>query len=404
MKIAELQKRENYDAELQHTIDSIIQTDQSFYGDDIDESRKIQWFCHPLFSVYVTKQFCTAGLMFLNHLYRYTPNRIKKYIQPLVTDILSQRWIFEKSLKPAFETPAIANPDDIMWMPGNCRFRKFDFSNRSVRVYPKSGLSDVPIHREIYFRSELQLFKTELKRSESPCEFVLPLNKSFDPAKGIKTFEEPLIECIPINRIPGYSNNKQYIDRIETILHQLHQVRYNTELTEYMDNSPISAHDYIKLSQNLYNHYSKQLLSKFPGISLKNVDKRLSKAFDTISSEKKIDRGWTHGDFQPGNILVSTNQRNDIFIADWEDVGARACIYDAMTYNLESRTRPGVYQRLEQFVSHPSQFPLHINYEPHIAAAIWEIEEWIWLMESSSRDGIVQIPLGLCRRFREIAE
>ena len=397
MKIAELKKRENYDAELQHTIDHIILTDKSFYGDDIDETRTIQWYCHPIFSVYVTKQFCHAGLEFLNHLYRFTPNRVKKLIQPFVTDILSQAWVFGKSLQPAFETPAIANPDEIMWMPGNFRFRKFNFLNRTVRIYPKSGLSDVPIHREIAFR-------TALHHSDSPCDFVLPLNKSFDPANGIKTFEEPLIDGIPINRIPGFNSNKPYTDRIETMLRQLHPFKCNTALPDDMDTGSMSGSDYIKRAQSLYNHYSKQLLSRFPGVLLDNVNKRLSFAFDTISSEKEIDIGWTHGDFQPGNILVSRNQRNDIFITDWEDVGKRSIVYDAMTYNLESRSRPGVYQRLEQFKSNPSRFPLHVRCAPHIAAALWEIEEWIWLMESSSREGIVQIPMGLCQRFREIAQ
>ena len=392
MKIAELQKRENYDAELQNTIDNIIQTDKSLYADDIDISGKIQWFCHPQFSVYVTKQFCSEGLKFLNHLYRFTPNRIKKYIQPFVTAILSQRNIFVKSLKPAFETPAIANADYIMWMPGNCRFRKFDFSKRTVRVYPKSGLSDVPIYREISFRTELQ-------RTGNTCDFVLPLNKYFDPDKDIKTFEEPLISSIPINRIPGFNCNTRFIERIETILRQLHQFGNSEVRTKDM---PVK--DYIRNAQELYHQYSKHLLLRFPGITLKNVDKRMARAFDILSSEKTIDTGWTHGDFQPGNILVSPDRSNDIFIADWEDVGQRAIVYDAMTYNLESRTCTGVYQRLEQFIANPSHFPLQVGCTPHIAAALWEIEEWLWLLESSSRDGIVQIPLGLCRRFKELAE
>ena len=397
MKIAELQKRENYDAELQHTIDSIIRIDREFYGDDIDDSKTIQWYCHPVFSVYVSKQFCKTGRQFLSNLYRYSPDRIKRYIQPVITTILSNAFVFEKSLKPAFVTPDLTDSDNVMWMPGNCRFRKFDFLKRTVRIYPKSGFSDESIHRELCFR-------TKIDGANFAHDWLLPIHKYDDSANAVKTFEEPIIDAIPINRIPGYRNNDDYIRAIEKILEQLHQFEEYENIGQGKAQKSMTASDYITWKQNQFHYYSDVLHERFPGISLANVTLRMSKAFDVVSSAKTIETAWTHGDFQPGNILISQNRQSDIFIADWEDVGIRAGIYDAMTYNLESRTRPDVYKRLQLFADDPSSFPMKVDCSPTLAAALWEIEEWIWLLESSARKGIIQIPLGLCRRFREIAD
>ena len=397
MKISELQIRENYNQTLPLTIERMIQIDRDFYRDDIDCNHTIQWYFHPVFSVYVTRGFCDAGRRFLKKQYGYAPNGIRKMIQPLAIQLLSVSFGFERMLQPAFKTTMVPHPEYMMIMPGNCRFRKFDFANRTVRVYPKAGFSDIPIHREISIRAELDSAK-------KPLDITLPLNKAQDPAKGYKTFEEPLIDATPINRIPGLAQDKRYIQQIETILTRLHQFKIYEETIDGTPKGLITSGDYIHHARNLYDCYSKELLERFPGILLDNVYQRIMRAFDIVSRESMVDTCWTHGDFQPGNILVYGDDPKDIILADWEDVGGRASVYDGMTYNLESRTKPGVYKRLDEYIKHPERFPLHVDCAPDVAAALWEIEEWLWLMESSSREGIVRMPLGLCRRFKETAD
>ena len=57
-----------------------------------------------------------------------------------------------------------------------------------------------------------------------------------------------------------------------------------------------------------------------------------------------IDLVFTHGDFQPGNILCS---EDDYWIIDWEYSGKRSIFYDALIFDLDCRSPKGLCNRLK---------------------------------------------------------
>ncbi len=72
---------------------------------------------------------------------------------------------------------------------------------------------------------------------------------------------------------------------------------------------------------------------------------------------------------------------------------------------LRSRFAHGLYARVASFLQ-SSRFCMDENIEigvsSELAVALWAIEEWIWLMETSAREGIREIGAGLQAHFREI--
>ena len=55
----------------------------------------------------------------------------------------------------------------------------------------------------------------------------------------------------------------------------------------------------------------------------------------------------THGDFQPGNMLVDGNK---VWLIDWEYSGRRQVGYDALVYALRSRFPDGLAARMGQML------------------------------------------------------
>ena len=164
----------------------------------------------------------------------------------------------------------------------------------------------------------------------------------------------------------------------------------------------MNTEDYIELKRNEYQQAKNRICEKFMGLNLDNVDDVLEKSFRIIKRVKTVDVSLTHGDFQAGNILIPDTAREDIWLIDWEDAGVRASVYDDMTWILKSRSPSGLRQRVRDFLRNPKHSERLSGVYPGIAVAFWAIEEWIWLLNASSRMGITKLSPGLCQHFREI--
>lgn len=377
MKISELRAREHYDQNLMDTLKNCIRIDQK-NGDRY--GAPIQWFCHPFFSVYTSDDFCLFGRYYLRNQYLYTPNIMRRWIQAAAVEIMYQKKVFQNALIPAFELDAPENPNEIMWMPGNHRFRKFDFNQRTLRIYPKHGFSRDGILQEIQIRSEMT----------DKYSWILPMLK-FDIEDSF--IEEPLISAHPLNREPDKNRVSCALTHACKLLDELHTHQYQKLKTdEYID---IKRKEFVQAKNNLNQ--------KFKGIVLTNVDEVFEKSVRILKRAESVDVSLTHGDFQPGNILIPDKKRDDIWLIDWEDASIRASVYDRMTYLLNSRSPYGLKKRVRSFLRNPDQYEIKPDFSPGIAIALWAIEEWIWLMNASCRQGITQLPAGLCQQFREIS-
>ena len=377
MKISELRAREHYDQNLMDTLKNCIRIDQKI-GDRY--GAPIQWFCHPFFSVYTTTDFCLPGRYYLRNQYLYTPKFMRRCIQAAAVEVMYQEKFFQKALVPAFELEAPENSKDIMWMPGNHRFRKFDFNQRTLRIYPKHGFSRDGILQEIQIRSEM---------ADKYC-WILPILRS---DKEDCFIEEPLISAHPLNREPNKNRVSCALHKAWEILNELHTHQYQKLKTdEYID---IKRQEFVQAKNNLSR--------MFRGIVFDNVDNVFEKSARILKRTEYIDVSLTHGDFQPGNLLIPDEKRDDIWLIDWEDAGIRASVYDKMTYLLKSRSPYGLKKRVRDFLRNPEHYETRPEASPGIAVALWAIEEWIWLMNASSRQGISSLPAGLCQHFREIS-
>lgn len=390
MKISELRARENYDENLKSTIQVCLEIDNELDGMNIDriqnlnEKTQISWFEHPFFSVYVTKDFCAEGRQYLRGLYRHSPRGLRRIIQAPMVDVMSSGLCFNQMLKYAFVLQKCRNDEMRMWMPGNHRFRQFDFEKRTVRVYPKHGFSLDGIQREIAIR----------KRYCEQFSWMLPvLVTNHDDT----AFEEPLIDAIPFDRVSGTVKRNAIISHAAKELHRLHQC----EARE------MHSSEYLALKRSQFVKACERMHEKFPGVLLNKVEELWNWAESVIRKANVIQVSLTHGDFQPGNVLVSRENTDNIWFIDWEDADIRATVYDAMTWLFQSRFPQGLASRIKDFggISIQDQELLaDCCCDEDLCRALWVIEEWIWLLESSSRDGIVQLPVGICQHFVEIGQ
>lgn len=63
----------------------------------------------------------------------------------------------------------------------------------------------------------------------------------------------------------------------------------------------------------------------------------------------------SHGDFQPGNIIVPTqSDAGPVYVIDWEYAARRCCWYDAVVYALASRFPRDLANRVRDFWRDPS--------------------------------------------------
>ena len=377
MKISELRARENYDENLLSILQNCLERDKSL--NPAEPLQNVQWFEHPIFSVYITQDFCDDGRRYLNDMYRHAPRLIRRPIQALATDIMTEPHLFKCLLKPRFELPIAGNPKYQMWMPGNHRFRRFDFQNRTIRIYPKKGFSDAGIRREISLR---QKWATQF-------DWILPIFK-IDASRAV--FDEPLLEAIPFNRVSRVKRRQNILQQIPKILTQLHDCQQ----------SVVTGRTYLAQKRTQLEAAYRDFSQIFPGIQFNLIEQIWQRAANILKDVDKVQMSMTHGDFQPGNLLIATEENNEgCWLIDWEDANLRASVYDEMTWHLNSRSPRGLHKRVIQFLESPQNVSWSLGEPAHVSVALWAIEEGIWLLESSSRQGITQLPEGLCQQFKE---
>ena len=114
-----------------------------------------------------------------------------------------------------------------------------------------------------------------------------------------------------------------------------------------------------------------------------------------------MDVSLTHGDFQPGNVLIPTGNDGRIWIIDWEDASVRARCYDAMTWMLCSRFPIDLAGRIRRF-SGVDDSIWGEEMPRELAIALWTVEELIWHLETTTRPGIERLSTGLGMFLREL--
>lgn len=375
MKISELRARENFDADLERT----IRYGMEIYPENIEPESKETWFEHPFFSVYAARGFCADGRRYLKNQYRYAPKLCRRIIQAPAVEVMGSSAVFERMLKPAFETLKCGNASKLMWMPGNHRFRLFDFDRRNICVFIKSGFSTEGIEREIEFRTKYA----------GVYDWIIPILKA---DKSGTSFVEPLLETHPLDREHSCQKRIRAAKRLVQILSELHET----------DSRRIASSSYISCKYEQFCDAKMRVKSKFPGFCSDCVDRIWDKASSMISKNDDIEVSFTHGDFQPGNVLISSEDEH-LWLIDWEDASIRARCYDAMTWELKSRFPKGLKHRIERFSGLDSKWG-ETGHTRELQLALWMAEDLIWHLETTSRPGIVRLSESFGQLLRELSD
>ncbi len=401
MKIAELKIREDYAQNLGDTIENAIGIGARLGWTEApggsSETDAVAWHLHPLFGIYATTKLSSKARHFLREMFAHSPAASRRIAQRAVVSALSFSVPFRAALENGFHTAATPHPDDSFWMPGNFRFRYFDFASDTVYVFPKAHFSSDGLDREIAFRAA----NSERFPWLEPICGVSP---------GDHAFCEKLQDAVAFNRIPA-AQQQALLPSVYAALDDLRR----------LDAQNLTPSEYLSLKSAEFENAKAAFSRKFRGADFSHLDAAAGRARNIILKAHHIPVCRSHGDFQPGNILVRFDRRAQgqtackmafpnlngketarrITIIDWEDVAARASIYDDMTFAYRTRSPQNLDRRMRCPDDVAHRLPAPIDFET--ACALWFIEEWIWLLEASSRPGISRIPAGIREHFRMLA-
>ena len=289
MRIAELRARERYDDILLRTLSQQLSV---WHGEPFSVANRGHgqaWLEHRIFSAYVTAEATREVRRFLADQVRHTSNRLRRLPQFIIgTAAATRLGIRAASSSKLFVSPHIPNANHLAILPGNRRIRFFDLAKQCSRVVMKDGFSSDAIDAELRVRGS---------GHNGPFPPILDM----DQAAG--WFTEPLVSGRVLARIPSRTAARSYRD---LALRQL---------------TAWAAPGRLFWSYEQWwaeNTVAKALL----GESMDAVNA-------LIGHEPKVEVQPSHGDFQPGNILVQPSESR-VWLLDWEFYGIRSTHYDGL--------------------------------------------------------------------------
>lgn len=217
-------------------------------------------------------------------------------------------------------------------LPGNHSIRIVDFASNQCIVLRKRGFNPalleaiVWMHRDFPELPSPRLLEANLEEGWYREQRVvgLPLNRVTNSGKAHESLKIARQAMASL-----YQKTLQAIPLVAWVEERLHSISgavaslpeiYEAEIREQI----------IDLSRNLANGLQQQL----PTIGWITVPTVL-----------------THGDFQPANILVPVGPAEEgVYLIDWEYVGRRCIWYDALVFELKSRSPRGLSVRVTEWL------------------------------------------------------
>ena len=366
MKISELRAREDFDRALRETVSGVQACDAALDGAEAGDA--VCWYEHPWFSVYARPGLCREGREFLCGQYGHAPRAWRRAVQWGAVRLMSLPRVFGAVLRPSFWCGVPGDADAAMWQPGNRRMRRFDFGRRSVRVYPKAGFDDGGIGREIAFRTS------------HGFPWVVPVLRHCGTC-----LEEPLLDARPIDREPDAGRRREAERAMRDAVRELGDGGREV----------LTGREYADRKRGEYEALRREFLARFAGVCPDTMDAVMGRALREAERMPEVECAPSHGDLQPGNVLVPMRGPVHVWLIDWEDFDVRASCYDEMVWTLGSRFACGLAQRVRRYLDEN-------GVEGSRRVCLWAIEEWIWLMRTSA-GGIRRLPEGVGMHLVEAA-
>lgn len=337
-----------------------------------------EWRMQPLLNAFCTRDVSAAPRQFLRDGFRTTPVARRAPAQWMLGTMLATPLGLRMTERPGFTVaPALPGAGHLLVVPGNRRVRVFDFSTGLVRVMGKPGYGAECIATEVALRTAGNA----------------PLCPPLTAAGGDSSwFEERILDGYALPRCPRSLNPARAAASASTAL-----TRWSAATRRAVDaNAHIDA-----LEQDL-NTALALLASRFPDAMKSQRLQWLPALAKAARSVPRHVVAASHGDFQPGNIIVSRDGSR-VWIIDWEHAGARTESYDAYVLTLRSRSSCGLAARLRDAVARRDQvLPFADASAWRAQLACWILEDLKWFASESLQAPLVAPSAGFMQYLSEL--
>jgi len=216
-------------------------------------------------------------------------------------------------------SPPLENADALVILGGNHRLRVVDGPARVCHVIAKAG-------------SDPAFLRAELALRRSAPDLPIPRLCSVAPAED--WFTEELIPGTPLNRLAGSADRARAFAAARAALGRLVARTLR----------PVGVKDYVdSLVRDVED--ARSAASLLASATLGRTAASLARVVERLPGPSTVDTAETHGDFQPGNVLVA---RDGVWLIDWEYTGRRQAGFDVLTHGLAARFPAGLAARVQE--------------------------------------------------------
>jgi hypothetical protein len=316
MKIELLRKRENF---LKIFKDSVSNFFKKKY--DLNELIKTKYVINDRLNVIYPINIKRNKLNNLVSEFRYHKYFYLRVLQTLYT-FISIRKPFEFIFCSEIINIKIPKEelDQLVFIPGNHSIRSINILNNKTHVFVKENFNI----KFIVSDANARILNPSLKAPK-----VIHFHNNW--------YQEERVSGLPWNRVASESLKTELIKKAQKQLNNLYSSSGSNVLSSnYIINISADINLLLESSMSSLSEKNKNIIDAY----LYELEALFSKNYINSS----IDLVFTHGDFQPGNILCS---EDDYWIIDWEYSGKRSIFYDALIFDLDCRSPKGLCNRLK---------------------------------------------------------
>ena len=302
----------------------------------------------------------------------------------LATSRRGARWLAQAGVGIS---PGLPSAERWLIVPGNHKIRLLDRDNGLVYNVAKHGFPRHFMQREVAARRQA-------------AELGLPVPRLVRVAEDGTWFSERYISGTPLNRLPDPQVARQAAANAAQSLRRLleHTAREES-LEDYVARLQRRIQTLVD-SNHLLSEQQKQDLLANAETLVEQIGGR------RVAVGGRITTALTHGDFQPGNMLVDGER---VWLIDWEYSDRRQVGYDALVFTLRSRFPRGLAGRLQDFVDGSGDFPWpgeawDTVERRRLYSALFLLEELALHLAENANPRFARLGEGLGMLQREIAD
>lgn len=274
--------------------------------------------------------------------------------------------------------PAIPGPEHLLILPGNRRIRLFDFGRGMSRVHIKSGFDRGAIGAEVTVRGG---------GAEGP---FVPITRH---GADFAWFEEAIFEGYSLARCPPWFAAHRLARKAVAALDDWAEAGDTVSAKD-------AATDLVDSIGSMVDS-----MPHLAGLQIVHTSERLA---ERVSPSIHVERTASHGDLQPGNVLVG-REGTRVVLTDWEFHGLRIAHYDRLVLALGARSPRGLGSRLGRFVRNEATSSLLTELPRNSSwritrSALFGLEDIEWRLSNCQNVPYETVPSGLCTLVQELAE